>query len=82
MRLEEVRGEAADGTVAADGTLDFRGEPARLELGVRAEQLDVTRLPKSWTLPPGTTGRLNGELTFRMPLDGGAGDREGEEQRR
>jgi hypothetical protein len=69
VRLEYAKGKMAGGTVRAQGTIDFRTPPGRLDLDVTAERLDVKRLPKGWALPPGTAGELSGEFRFRTPLD-------------
>ena len=71
VRLEEMRGEAAGGEIVVRGHLDFRRRPAHLDLKVDARNLDVSSLPRSWSVPKGATGKLSTQLTFQVPLADG-----------
>lgn len=68
VRLRDVRGQAADGTVALSGDLDFAREPARLNFAVQVGRLDVSQLPKSWSLPSQVSGRLTGQANLQVLL--------------
>lgn len=79
--LKDVRGRVAEGELqlqAAD--LDFRGESDVMRFDLRANRLDLHKLPKSWRLPPRLGGRLSGDadLTVRVinghAIPSGAGE--------
>lgn len=74
VQLEAMRGEAIGGGVSADGTLDFRREPPRIDLDLGLDGVDVTQAPASWQLrEAGLTGRLTGRVDLVVDLtDAGA----------
>ncbi len=71
IHLRSIVAKVADGTGNVSGDLDFRTTPARLDFLVRGDRLDVHRLPKSWNLPAGFGGFLDGHAHIDVMLDGG-----------
>jgi translocation and assembly module TamB len=72
IRVENAQAQAADGTLKVDGTLDIGQSPSVLDIHVRAQSLEVQRLPKSWSLPSEIAGRLKGSANLKVVLaDGG-----------
>ncbi len=75
VKLDHVHGEAIDGKVVADGTLNFTTTPARIDLNLDLNGVDVADTPEAWQLQElQLTGRLTGTAALRVVLepDGGA----------
>lgn len=69
VTLDDVKGRALGGQVAARGTLDFGVNPPKFDLALDLKDVDVTRTPKSWRLDEaGITGRLTGSAHLRIAL--------------
>jgi hypothetical protein len=73
VKLDDVRGVAANGTVKTRGTLDFRDETtSTMSFGLQVERLRLQQLPRQWELPQQITGQINGaaDITVRVGPDG------------
>jgi translocation and assembly module TamB len=68
VTLASVTGRTAGGTIAVNGTLDFRPEPSALNLDVGVQNVEVRRLPRSWDLPEALDGKLTGKARVRLRL--------------
>jgi translocation and assembly module TamB len=71
VRLTDVQGRTADGVLQTSGLLDFRSPSYRLNFSVRAERLDLSKLPKSWHLPRQLNGRLAGDANLQVVIEDG-----------
>jgi hypothetical protein len=80
VRLNDVHGRAAEGTLAVNANLDFRSTPKRLTFAVDAEGLDLVRLPRLWKIPPQLTGRLAGHADLVVSIQDGHARTSGEGQ--
>ena len=70
VKLEDLRGKAIDGSIHANGTLDFSHEVPRFDLDLRLRGVDVTKAPPSWQLGEvGATGRLSGRVDLKVGLE-------------
>ena len=70
VQLKELQGQVAGGELTVGrAELNFRATPAKLDFPeIRCRDLDVSRLPPSWSLPPQVTGRLTGQAHLRLTL--------------
>jgi translocation and assembly module TamB len=68
VTLAKVAGRAAEGTISADGKLDFHTNPSQVNLDVTAKDVLVRRLPPSWELPEVLDGKLTGDAKLRLRL--------------
>ncbi len=69
VQVENLKGKAVDGTIAASGNLDFTQNPPRFDLDVRLKDVDVTKAPPSWQLAEtGATGKLTGKVDLRATI--------------
>lgn len=69
VQLNQVEGRAIGGTIRARGALDFSQAPARFDLNLGLQKVDVARAPRSWQLDQlGATGRLTGEAHLKVAL--------------
>ena len=60
----------ADGNVKMNAKLDFPPKKADLDFDVSAKGLDITKLPKSWNLPPQfTAGKALGAAKVRVVIE-------------
>jgi hypothetical protein len=67
MQLQDVQGQAFDGTISISADFDFRQAPTRLEFSkVEVQNLAMRRLPKSWDLPRQIEGRLKGSAKLEV----------------
>jgi hypothetical protein len=80
VRLNGVQGQAANGLLRTEAALDFRARPAELRFDVRAECLDLGRLPRKWAMPPRLTveGRLSGQAHLLVRVQDGKGRTSGD----
>jgi hypothetical protein len=60
VRFVDMETRIAGGTSVTNATLDFTKEPYQFKIDLRVSNLDVTKLPKSWELPPEVGGKLTG----------------------
>ncbi|HEV3262578.1 MAG TPA: AsmA-like C-terminal region-containing protein [Gemmataceae bacterium] len=76
VKLRDVQGRMAGGTITTSGDLDFRATPQRLDFKVSVDGAEVSRLPPSWlaSLPHGVEGILTGQANLQVTL-GKAGPR-------
>jgi hypothetical protein len=68
VTLAGVTGRVADGTLGVSGTLDFRVEPTAVTLDVRARDVVVQHLPRSWDFPDTLDGKLTGAAHLALRL--------------
>jgi translocation and assembly module TamB len=69
VKIENVRGKAVDGTLAASGTLDFSRPIPLFRIDLRLKDVDVTKAPAAWQLHElGATGRLSGKVDLQVAL--------------
>src|SRR5262245_651261 len=68
VSLSDVRGKAADGDVRLDSRMDFSGRDSILHFVADLMNMDVTKLPRLWRVPPELEGRLSGKLEFTVTL--------------
>ena len=69
VKLDDLRGKAIDGSIAANGTLDFGEKVPRFDLALRLRGVDVAKAPPSWQLGEvGATGRLSGRVDLKVAL--------------
>jgi len=69
VRLTDVRGRAAGGTIHLNGTLDFSAPTDRLQFAIDVQDLGVSQLPPTWSLPPQLQGRLSGHALLQILID-------------
>ncbi len=78
VRLENLKGRAIGGMVIANGALDFANDPARIDLNLDLDAVDVARSPRSWQLADaGLTGRLTGRAHLNVTLEKNGADLSG-----
>jgi len=78
VTFKDVSGEAIDGRVTANGSADFGKAPARFDLNLRLDRINVADAPKSWQLDEaGLTGRLSGDVRLLALLTPGGVDLSG-----
>jgi hypothetical protein len=58
--LRRVTGRTAGGTIAASGSLDFRGPKSLLSFDVDVRGLALRQLPRKWELPAQVEGKVTG----------------------
>lgn len=68
VRLTDLTGRMASGTIRTDGTLDFQADPSVLAFDVKAEGLVLAQLPASWSLPKQIDGKLTGTANLKLTL--------------
>jgi hypothetical protein len=82
VHLSDVQGRTAEGTIQANGVLNFRSHPTQLQFDVTAQHLDLRQLPRKWPLPPTVDGRLSGQADLVVTVANGkahtTGDGKGE----
>lgn len=73
VELRGVQGRASEGALGVDGDLDFRGETSRLQFGIRADGLQISKLPEAWRMPSFLRfdGRLTGRANLVLLIGGG-----------
>lgn len=71
VRLVDARGETADGQVFCNATLNFDLDEPVLEFQVRAEGMDVQKLPAMWGMPKQIEGKMRGQADLRLTLRNG-----------
>ncbi len=70
VKIADLKGKTLDGTIGANGTLDFGRKVPRFDLDLRLRGVDVTKAPKSWQLGEvDATGRLSGRVDLKVALD-------------
>ncbi|MBY0526474.1 MAG: AsmA-like C-terminal region-containing protein [Gemmataceae bacterium] len=73
VKLTDVRGQSASGTIATSGELDFRKPVDRLQFKVQVERVKLSELPKKWFQNPLVQrlfdGRLSGEADLVVTID-------------
>ena len=75
VTFDKVAGRAIDGQVGVSGTLDFGATPAKFDLKLDIDHLDVAEAPKVWQLDEaGLTGRLTGKAHLLAALKPGGVD--------
>ena len=87
VTLSNVSGQAADGTIATSGTLDFRQPVFEHQFAVAAKRLQLHLLPKRWKIPSTLSGRLTGTANLAVKIGAGkesqnAGRRQSQTSRR
>ncbi len=69
VTLDALHGQSLGGTIAASGTLDFRGGPPRFDVTLALGKIDVASAPESWQLAEvGATGKLTGKAQLKVNL--------------
>jgi hypothetical protein len=73
VELRGVHGRASEGALGVDGDLDFHREPSRLQFAIRAEGLQISKLPEAWRMPSFLRfdGRLSGRANLVLTIGGG-----------
>ncbi len=80
VKLQGLHGQALDGKLGIDGTLDFTRNPPRFDLDLKLDKIDVTRAPPSWQLnEAGVTGRLTGAAKLKIAIKPEGADLTGSE---
>lgn len=75
VKVQDVKGKAVDGSIAASGMLDFSKPIPRFDLDLRLKGIDVTKAPASWQLNElQATGRLSGKVDLIVSLPPGGPD--------
>ena len=70
VKIDDLKGKALGGSIAARGTLDFSGKVPRFDLDLRLRDVDVTKAPPSWQLGEvDATGRLSGRVDLNVALE-------------
>ena len=70
VRIDDLKGKTIDGSIGANGSLDFGRKVPRFALDIRLKDIDVTKAPAAWQLGEvGATGRLSGRVDLKMALD-------------
>jgi hypothetical protein len=69
VTLDGCQGTLADGSIDVSGVLDFQTERSKLSFDVKAQSIDVTKLPAEWGLPSQITGRLRGRAGLELQID-------------
>lgn len=69
VTLDGCRATLANGSIDVSGVLDFRTERSKLSFDVKAQSVDVAKLPAEWGLPPEITGRLRGRAGLELLID-------------
>jgi hypothetical protein len=72
VTLRQVEGQAAGGLLRTEAIMDFRARPPKLQFDIKADQLDLRRLPQKWSFPRLVVqGRLSGQVNLLLTiLDG------------
>ena len=70
--LGNVTGRTASGVIAANGDLDFRRDPVRLQFDVNVRGLVLKELPKKWELPAQIEGKITGQANLTVSVIDGA----------
>ncbi len=75
VRLDGLSGRSLAGTIAATGTLDFRGPVPRFDIALDLDKIDVTKAPASWQFGEvGASGRLTGKAHLLVAMGPGGPD--------
>jgi uncharacterized protein involved in outer membrane biogenesis len=78
VTLTDVSGQAADGKIATNATLDFRQPVYEHHFSVTAQNLDLHLLPKRWKILPTLRGRLTGTANLAVKISDGKHQTSGE----
>jgi hypothetical protein len=78
VRLEQVRGQTAEGEIGTDATMDFHATPHELTFAIKAQGLDLQQLPRKWNLPRQVEGRLTGQADLKVTITDGKAHTTGE----
>ncbi len=79
VTLRNVSGRMADGDVQVKGDLDFRTPPTQMDFEVKVQRVDITQLPRKWSLPTNLVhGRLTGEAKLAVTVTQGKAKATGE----
>ncbi len=69
VTFQKVTGQAIGGQIAANGTADFRKTPARFDMALRLDQVNVADTPKAWQLDEAAlSGQLSGDVHLLATL--------------
>ncbi len=69
VNLKGLQGKTLDGSLAADGKLDFSSKVPRFDINLRLKNVDVTKAPKAWQLGEiVSSGRLSGQVDLKVAL--------------
>jgi translocation and assembly module TamB len=71
VHLHDMSARAANGHVNVDGKLDFESTPSILQFQVNVRDIDLRRLPASWSLPPQLEGSLRGAAEIELAIRDG-----------
>lgn len=74
VRLEDVRGKSAGGSIEASGKLDFNPAPWRFELDAAVAGVDLQKFTQGWSMSE-EVRQLSGRLTGSAKLRLNVGDR-------
>lgn len=66
VKLNDVTGQVAQGTMSVTGDLDFRGAVDKLQFGVKVNGLVLSELPRQWGVQK--KADINGKLTGSADL--------------
>jgi hypothetical protein len=80
VRLLEVKGHSADGTIATNAELDFRKPVSELEFALEVNNAELHLLPHSWRLPAAVNGELSGRAKLHVSVTATATQTSGEGQ--
>ncbi len=69
LTLRDLHGQTAGGELRADGVLDLKSTPVKLQFDrVEAKGLDVHKLPAKWNVPKEFGGRLVGQARVTVTI--------------
>ncbi len=71
VTLENVNGEAAQGTISTNATLDFRHPNYVHHFAVAVQKLELKQLPSRWKIPATLSGLLSGSADLTVNVDEG-----------
>ena len=71
VSLKNVRGDAANGHISTDATLDFRQPEYVHHFAVGVQALELQLLPPRWKIPTTLRGLLSGNADLTVRVDGG-----------
>jgi hypothetical protein len=63
VTLRNLHGKSAGGEVKANGDLDFRNEPWKLDIRASARKVDLPTFTRKWARVPEQIRRISGQLT-------------------
>jgi hypothetical protein len=66
--IHNVRGSIYGGTAEVAGDLDLAKDPLAVAMDVRVEGVELSQLPREWSVPEETTGHVSGSAKLHVAL--------------